>query len=96
MPCCGHSLKHGGFICGPEAVGQTVQVKGATVYFDFDHRFGPLLTDREGEPLKRQPISARDPFWPPFNAWVAEYHKTNPPPDQRPRLSAQFNRDPQP
>lgn len=66
----------GGRVCrahGPDAINQCVTVKGKPVYFDFDEMFGPLVVDKHGQPLKRQPISETDPFWPPFNRWLAEY-----------------------
>lgn len=69
----------GGFLSFPDELAQTVQVNGKTVHFDFDRRFGPLLTDSEGEPLKRQPTSDRHPFWAPFKVWLAEWEKRNPP-----------------
>lgn len=57
---------------------QSVQVQGKTVYFDFSYRFGPLVTDKEGTPLKKQPIAESHPFWRPFNVWLEEHKKTNP------------------
>lgn len=60
---------------GPDAVGQMVFVKGRAVYFDFDEYGGPLVTNKSGEPLVQQPVSESDPFWPPFNAWLAHYWK---------------------
>jgi hypothetical protein len=57
-----------------------VVVKGKRVYFTFGYRFGPLVTNGFGDPLPRQPISERHPFWTPFSAWLKRYMKTNPPP----------------
>lgn len=67
------------FICSfVDRADQVVMVRGRKVRFDFSELFGPLLLDDEGNPLKKQPISERDPFWPPFNAWLAEYRKVEP------------------
>lgn len=52
-----------------------VQVNGKTVRFEYTRIFGPLLVDRRGEPLKRQPIAENHPFWAPFNEWLAQHHK---------------------
>lgn len=75
MTC--HPLPGGGIVCMPSAINQTVLVNGKTVYFDFSRHSGPLLTDKDGEPLKRQPMSPNHPFWGPFNkwleAWLAEH-----------------------
>lgn len=68
-----------GFIaCGPDTATQRITVKGKPVFFDFDENFGPLVTDKDGEPLKRQPTSEHDPFWLPFHAWLENYRKTHP------------------
>jgi hypothetical protein len=69
---------------GPDEVDQTVVVNGKVVHFDFDRRFGPLLTDAHGEPLKRQPVSENHPFWAPFNAWLAVWLNANPDPAKLP------------
>lgn len=78
-----------------------VSVRGKTVYFTFGYRFGPLITDYIGEPLKPQPVSENHPFWAPFKMWLDEYGKTHPNPyawnaKPRPNAAAQHNRDPQP
>lgn len=53
-----------------------------TWYFTFGYMFGPLLTDGFGNPTKYQPASENSPFWKPFEAWLKEYMKTNPPPKE--------------
>jgi hypothetical protein len=58
----------------------SVIVRGKTVYFTFSDRFGPFLTDKDGEDLARQPVSDRHPFWEPFNAWLADWRKAHPKP----------------
>lgn len=64
-----------------------VMVGKRVVYFTFGYRFGPLLTDGYGQPTKYQPTSENAPFWRPFEAWLAGYRKTNPPPEERPATS---------
>ena len=54
-----------------------VMVKGDVVYFTFSERFGPWMTDRLGDPLKKQPISERHPFWAPFEAWLAAHRRAH-------------------
>jgi len=66
-------------------------VKGKPVYFDFDRRFGPLVTDKRGEPLTRQPGS-NSPFWPPFNVWLANWLKNNPERELPPHPSEKWDR----
>lgn len=61
------------YVTGPDAIGQGVKVGGKTVCFDFDQRFGPLVVDRYGEPLDRQPTNEKDAFWPPFEKWLKGY-----------------------
>ena len=40
-------------------------------WFEFSERFGPLvLRASDLQPADRQPVSERDPFWAPFNAWT--------------------------
>lgn len=40
-------------------------------FFEFSEMFGPtLLRAKDMEIAERQPVSERDPFWPPFNAWM--------------------------
>lgn len=56
-----------------DAADQVITVRGKKVRFDFSERFGPLVLDDEGNPLKKQPISERDPFWEPFNAWLGAW-----------------------
>lgn len=60
----------------PDIVGQTVRVKGRKVYFDYDERFGPLVTDKDGQPLAKQPIAENHPFWAPFMRWLADYNRS--------------------
>ncbi len=57
-------------------------------YFTFGWMFGPLLTDGFGQPTKYQPTSENAPFWTPFEAWLVEYRKTNPPPPEPVRAHA--------
>lgn len=38
--------------------------------FEFSERFGPLLVDKDGRTLDRQPTSERHPFWRPFRLWL--------------------------
>lgn len=76
-----------------DAADQTVMVKSKAVRFEFSERFGPALLDSRGDPKARLP-GERHPFWPAFEAWLAEWRKTHP--KEQPRLAAQFNRDPQP
>lgn len=64
--------------CNADNGVHSVVVKGKTVYFTYSRRFGPLVTDAIGDPLKKQPISEKHPFWGPFNAWLARYDKENP------------------
>lgn len=61
------------YITGPDAIGQGVKVGGKVVCFDFDQRFGPLVVDRYGEPIDRQPTNENAAFWPPFEKWLAGY-----------------------
>lgn len=67
-----------------DAAAQEILVKGKTVRFDFSRRFGPLLVDDEGRELDHQPVSERDPFWPPFRIWLAKWTRENPEPPPRP------------
>lgn len=40
-------------------------------WFEFSEMFGPtLLRQSDLEPAAAQPLSERDPFWQPFNAWT--------------------------
>ena len=40
-------------------------------WFEFSEMFGPvLLRPSDLEPATVQPVSERDPFWAPFNAWM--------------------------
>lgn len=57
-----------------------VMVRGRKVYFTFNWRFGPLLTDVEGEPLDRQPMTDEDRFWAPFQVWLSTYKQKHPNP----------------
>ena len=50
----------------------TLRDKDRQWSFEFSDRFGPVLLDKDGEPLRRQPISPRHPFWKPFNAWLSQ------------------------
>lgn len=84
-------LPYGGIGTGPDTTTQCVMVKGAPVYFDFDRRFGPLLTSKRGEPLARQP-GETSPFWPPFNAWLATWLAANPEPVRTPDPSEKWDR----
>lgn len=59
----------------PQAIGRSVTVNGKRVYFDFSEVGGPLVTTRAGEPLEVQPVAEDDPFWPPFNRWMANYYR---------------------
>lgn len=61
------------YITGPGAIGQGVRVGGKVVCFDFDERFGPLVVDRHGEPIDRQPANENAKFWPPFEQWLKGY-----------------------
>lgn len=91
----GGRLPGGGFWDGPDRVNQTVIVKGETVHFDFDERFGPLVTDKAGEPLARQPISERHPFWRPFKVWLVAYRAAKPPaPPPKPGPTDHLDRRP--
>lgn len=78
-------------LTGPTA-DHFVMVNGKRVYFSFGYRFGPLITDALGEPVKRQITSESHPFWAPFEKWLDAYKKTNPP-IERPYRNP---RDPQP
>lgn len=80
----GGALPGGGLWTGPDIADQTVQVNGRAVHFDFDWRFGPLVTDAEGEPLNRQP-GKHSPFWGAFEAWLKVYKATYPPSSVAPR-----------
>lgn len=59
-------------------------------YFEFSEMFGPtwLTRDREGrfDPSDRQPVSERDPFWPPFERWIKAGRKCRPITTKRGRL----------
>jgi hypothetical protein len=79
---CFH-LPLGGIGCGPDAPTQSVIVNGKSVYFDFDRRFGPLVTNKRGEPLARQPGQG-NAFWGPFNRWLADWLAKNPEPPPPP------------
>lgn len=71
-------VKLGGYavyITGPDATGQGVKVGGKVVCFDFDERFGPLVVDRYGEPIDRQPTNENAKFWPPFEVWLKGYYE---------------------
>lgn len=59
----------------PDVVGQTVLVNGRKVYFDYCRHSGPLVTDKDGRPLEKQPIAENHPFWAPFHAWLAAHEK---------------------
>lgn len=66
------------FICdccvpGHPRVFTHVMVGRRKVYFEFTQVFGPLITDRHGEPLDDQPVLEDHPFWKPFNAWLAAH-----------------------
>lgn len=52
-----------------DAIDSVVTAGGKRYYFEFSEMFGPSLTDREGNILKRQPMSANHPFWKPFEVW---------------------------
>lgn len=63
----------GGFAIDSWGAGPfTIRDKGKEWSFEFSDRFGPLLLGHNGEPLERQPVSPRHPFWRPFNAWLAQ------------------------
>lgn len=87
------AFRIGGYVVrchGPEACQRRVKVRGRWQWFDFDERFGPLLTDRHGEPLKAQPITENHAFWKPFEAWLRTYEqdkwrKANPQGPRKPR-----------
>ena len=66
------------------------------VFFTFGYRFGPLVTDGHGQPTKWQPATENSAFWPPFEAWLKEHMKTNPPPVERASISGsdQWDRRP--
>jgi len=71
----GLPLRVGGtFIDGSSATGQAI-VNGKRYYWDMHDYCGPLFTDKDGEPLKRQPGS-RHPVWPAFNEWLKEHQST--------------------
>lgn len=61
----------GVFLDGSSATGEAI-VKGKRYYWDMHDYCGPLFTDKEGEPLNRQPGS-RHPVWPAFNEWLTVY-----------------------
>lgn len=63
------------YMTGPDVIGQRIRVGRKFVFFDFDHRFGPLIVDREGEPTDDQPNGEDNPFWAPFEVWLAGYWK---------------------
>lgn len=65
-----------------EITDHRIKVGNRVVYFTFGYRFGPLITDGFGQPMKGQPTSENSTFWTPFEAWLAEHMKTNPPPDE--------------
>lgn len=75
-----------------DARAQTVTVQGKPVRFEFNRRFGPLLVDKDGEPLSRQPMSKTHPFWVPFQAWLKEWLVTNPEPSPAPCPTAHLDR----
>lgn len=52
-----------------------VTVKSKVVYFTFNERFGPLVTDRIGDPLETQPVHENHPFWLPFTAWLSNHNR---------------------
>lgn len=43
------------------------QVGKRVYYWDFSDMFGPTFTDKEGEPLEKQPM--RGPAWTAFKIW---------------------------
>lgn len=46
--------------------------RGREWSFEFSDRFGPVVLIKDEEPAARQPTSPRNPFWRPFNAWLAQ------------------------
>jgi hypothetical protein len=76
-------LPFGGIGTGPDTATQRITVNGKAVYFDFDRRFGPLVTTKRGEPLAKQP-GERSAFWAPFNVWLANWSARNPEPKPLP------------
>lgn len=52
-----------------DATDSVVGANGKRYYFEFHEMFGPTLTDKKGNILKRQPMNERHPFWKPFNEW---------------------------
>lgn len=55
-----------------DAVDSVVTAGGKRYYFEFSEMFGPTLTDKHGNILKRQPVSPNHPFWKPFNVWLQQ------------------------
>jgi len=53
-------------------------------FFEFSEMFGPtLLRASDMEPARTQPLSDRDPFWPPFSAWMKSGRRIRPVRDKR-------------
>lgn len=49
-----------------------IEVDGRPQRFLMSDRFGPVFCDTEGMPTASQPDADQDPFWTPFEAWLAE------------------------
>jgi hypothetical protein len=58
-----------------DAEDSVVTAGGKRYYFEFHEMFGPTLTDKKGNVLKRQPMNANHPFWKPFEAWNQQRSK---------------------
>lgn len=61
-------------VCSFTQATGTGEVNGRKYYWDFSERFGPLFTDKDGEPLDRQP-GIRSNAWRAFDAWHKELLK---------------------
>lgn len=70
----GHHAAHmlGCFIDGWGAGPFVIDVYGKQFRFEDSDRFGPMLVDRNGEPLEKYCLSSRSPFWYGHERWVAQ------------------------
>lgn len=64
-----------------------IDARGRRWTFEFHPYCGPIVLKANGDPASRQP-SSRSPFWPPFEAWLADRKAVKKSPTTPPRETA--------